>query len=135
MTIDAVEVRQRVVEDPRVGLGHADEVAVDDDPHRDVSARRPTWHTPLRDKHLVDLTARVRHHTQRHAGGVSAGERRRRSPGSAIATGMRCACAASTCAAASTSRSGTPTLRTYAWLYSSQNVSPLPAADFAAIPA
>ncbi len=65
--IELSEVRQRVVEDPRVGFGDADHVAVDDDAHR-----HPGTITSLTDsgseQDLLDLTARVRHHAHRNVG-------------------------------------------------------------------
>ena len=90
-------VCERVVEDRRVRLGHADDVAVDDHPHAACARPSPTWHTPLRREHLLDLPARVRDHADRHAARRAARAAPPCSPGSASATGTRCACRPSAC--------------------------------------
>lgn len=64
--VDPFEERQGVFEDQRVGLGHANDVAIDHDSHRNaVTIADLTDSTSRQD--LGDLATGIRHHTDRHA--------------------------------------------------------------------
>jgi hypothetical protein len=54
-----------MIEDRRVGLGHTDDVTVDDAAHLDVITRADL--TDLADQHRLDLATRVRHDAEWHA--------------------------------------------------------------------
>ena len=107
VAVDAGEVRVGVVEDRRVGLGDADDVAVDDAAHLDAVAR-PDLADAGAAQHGLDLPGRVGDDAERHAAARSS------APSAATLSGIgqRHSAAVrvwpSTAAASSTSSSATP---------------------------
>ena len=104
---DAGEVDVGVVEDRRVGLGDADDVAVDDAAHRDAGAGADLADAGA-PQHGLDLPAGVGHHAERHARPLQ----RTRAPSTLSGIGHRhrsaCGCGRARRAASSTSPSATP---------------------------
>ena len=133
LPVDAGEVGGGEVEDARVGLGHADHVAVDDTAHRHAVAR-PDLADPGPPEHGLDLPDALE---TTPSGSPPASSAASAAMLSGIGQRQSAAMRAwpSTAAASSTSPSVMPIDRTYARSYSRQSRSSAPWADFTAIAA